>query len=138
MHKVVLDTNVLVSAFWSSLGSPFRILEMFFEGELALYYNDDILAEYAEVMHREKLGFSDEKVLTLVAEIETYGIKFDSTASTIPFIDEDDRKFYDIATASGAVVVTGNKRHFPDVPIILTPAEFLKSIEPLSQESRLT
>jgi len=29
MHKVVLDTNVLVSTLWSEQGNPYRILELF-------------------------------------------------------------------------------------------------------------
>jgi putative PIN family toxin of toxin-antitoxin system len=129
MRKVVLDTNVLVSAFWSGQGNPYRILEMFFEGEIALHYNDEIIEEYNEVLHRDKLGFSEEKVHSLIAEIAINGIFVTAPKSSISFIDEDDRKYYDTAKASGAVVVTGNKKHYPNEPIILTPAEFLESIE---------
>ena len=57
MHKVVLDTNVLVSAFWSKQGNPYKILEMFFKGEITLHYNDEIIAEYNDVLNREKLVF---------------------------------------------------------------------------------
>jgi len=38
----------------------------------------------------------------------------------------DDRKFYDVAKASHACLITGNIRHFPKEPFILTPAGFLK------------
>jgi len=130
MHKVVLDTNVLVSALWSEQGNPYRILEMFFNSEIALYYNYEILEEYNEVLHRERLGFSEEKVLGLLSEITENGICVDAPKSDILLIDEDDRKNYDTAKASGAILVTGNKKHYPEESIILSPAEFLKSLAP--------
>jgi len=45
--------------------------------------------------------------------------------SDIPFNDETDRKFYDAAKGSGAYLITGNKRHYPIEPVIVTPADFL-------------
>ena len=129
MHKVVLDTNVLVSALWSEKGNPYRILELFFEREIELFYNTEIIEEYTEVLHRDKLGFSEEKVLGLLSEVAKNGIIIDAPKSSIPFIDEDDRKNYDTAKASGSILVTGNKKHYPDEQIVLSPAEFLESIK---------
>jgi len=129
MHKVVLDSNVLVSALWSGQGKPYLILEMFFKGEIALYYSSEVIEEYKDVLSRDKLGFSAEKVTGLLSEIVANGIFVDAPKSNIPFADEDDRTYYDTARANGAVVVTGNKRHFPNEPCVLTPAEFLDSLE---------
>jgi len=128
MHKIVLDTNVLVSALWSKLGNPYMILEMFFKGTVVLHYNNEIIAEYSDVLHREKLAFSEEKVLTLLSEIIENGVYVDAPTSDIPFVDEDDRKIYDTAKASTAIIVTGNKKHFPDEEFILSPAEFVESL----------
>ena len=47
-------------------------------------------------------------------------------SGTIPMLDEDDRKFYDAAKTSQMFLVTGNIRHFPKGPFIITPAGFLK------------
>jgi len=129
MHKVVLDTNVLVSALWSEQGNSYRILELFFEGKIELFYNKEIIEEYTEVLHRDKLGFSEEKVLGLLSEVVKNGIIIDAPKSSIPLIDEDDRKNYDTAKASGSILVTGNKKHYPDEQIVLSPAEFLESIK---------
>jgi len=129
MYKVVLDTNVLVSALWSKQGNPYKILEMFFKGEITLCYSTEIVEEYNEVLHREKLGFSDEKVLDLLSEIAENGIYVETSISDIPFIDEDDKKFYDAAKTCDAIVVTGNKKHYPDNPSILSPAEFIKKYQ---------
>jgi len=46
--------------------------------------------------------------------------------SSIPLPDETDRIFYDTAVASGAVLITGNKKDYPDNPFIFTPADFLR------------
>jgi putative PIN family toxin of toxin-antitoxin system len=129
MYKVVLDTNVLVSALWSEQGNPYQILEKFFRGEIVLHYNDEILDEYNEVLHRDKLGFSEEKVFDLLSEITSNGIYVDAPKSDIPLIDDDDRKNYDVAKACGAILVTGNKKHYPKEPFIFSPVEFLDSLE---------
>jgi len=129
MYKAVLDTNVLVSALWSEQGNPYRILEMVFDGEITLYYNSEILEEYNEVLYREKLGFSEGKVFGLLSEIIENGTYVNALKSDIPFVDEDDRKYYDTAKTSGAVLVTGNKKHYPKEPIILSPFEFLERLE---------
>ena len=131
MNKVVLDTNVLVSAFWSNQGNPYRIVEMLFTGEIDLYCTDDIIEEYTEVLLREKLGLSRDKVFRLMTEIITNSTHIEVQKSSVDFADEDDRKFYDAAKASGATLVTGNMRHYPDEPFIITPAGFLERVESL-------
>jgi len=42
--------------------------------------------------------------------------------------DETDRVFYDTAKASGAILITGNIRHYPAMPFIMTPADFLGTL----------
>ena len=45
----------------------------------------------------------------------------------MPMPDETDRIFYDTAKASGAILITGNLKHFPSEPFIMKSAEFLES-----------
>jgi hypothetical protein len=45
--------------------------------------------------------------------------------SNIVMADESDRKFFDAAQSCGAILITGNKKHYPPAPFVLTPAEFL-------------
>jgi hypothetical protein len=42
--------------------------------------------------------------------------------------DEDDRPFYEVAKAANAYLITGNLKHFPQEPFILSPADFLALI----------
>jgi putative PIN family toxin of toxin-antitoxin system len=125
MIKVVLDTNILVSALWSKQSNPFKIVKMFFENDIALYYSIEIIEEYQEVLSRDKLGFAGNEVLDLLREIMINGFLSESVKSSIMFNDESDRIFYDTAKSNEAILITGNKKHYPDEPFILSPAEFL-------------
>ena len=49
--------------------------------------------------------------------------------SDVPMLDEDDRVFYDTAKESGAILVTGNTKHFPAESFIMTPSDFLAYLE---------
>ncbi len=45
------------------------------------------------------------------------------------FPDPDDRVFYEVALSKdGSYVVTGNQRHFPKTPIVVSPTEMMKII----------
>jgi len=129
MKKVVLDTNILVSALWSRQGNPFKIVEMFFRKEIYVYYTLEILEEYQEVLSRPTLNFSGDKVINLLREITKSGILSESTVSVIPFLDESDRKFYDTAKRNEAIHITGNKKHYPEEGFIFTPVEFCGTVK---------
>ena len=54
----------------------------------------------------------------------------DPTASQETFADEDDRVFYEVALSKEeGYVVTGNTKHFPKSPIVVTPAEMMQIIQ---------
>jgi predicted nucleic acid-binding protein len=72
--KVVVDTNILVSALLRRASSPpARVLDALLAGELTLLYDERILAEYAEVLGREKFGFDRADVERLLAFIRSNG-----------------------------------------------------------------
>jgi len=124
--RVVLDTNVLVSALMSPLGNPARVYRMFFSGAFSLVYNERILLEYEDVLYRLYLRISREDADTILNAIILHGEYVESVPSTFPMTDEDDRIFYDAAKSSDAYLITGNTRHYPNESFILTPTEFLE------------
>jgi putative PIN family toxin of toxin-antitoxin system len=126
MTKVVLDTNVLVSALWSNNGNPHEIVKSIFTNEITPYYNDDIIEEYHEVLSRTKLKFPEDKVESLMQEIKNNGVKANSVTSNLTFADESDRKFYDIAKTNEATLITGNLKHYPCESFIMNPSDFLQ------------
>ena len=94
-----------------------------------MLYNEEILEEYKDVLHRDKFGFSVERIEALMAVVDT-GINLERTNSKELFPDPDDAVFYEVALSKeGSYVVTGNVKHFPQSPIVVSPAEMLEIIQ---------
>jgi putative PIN family toxin of toxin-antitoxin system len=125
MRKVVLDTNILVSAMLTINGIPARITEMALDGELSVCYNSNILLEYNNVLYRPQFNFNAKKVQNIVSTITELGIELMPTASNFPMTHESDRKFYDLHKAANAILITGNIKHFPKESTIIKPADFI-------------
>jgi putative PIN family toxin of toxin-antitoxin system len=128
MIFAVLDTNILVSALWSHDGNPARITHMISDGEIVPCYCEDILKEYKAVLSRPRLSFPQHQTDALINNIEKYGKAVVHNKSCVPFTDESDRIFYDVARESQAILITGNIKHYPSEPFIMTPAEFLMKL----------
>ena len=126
MINIVMDTNIIVSAALSPTGNPAKIIARISnDEEIQFFYSTQIFNEYRRVLAYERLNISLEKQNALIKAIKKLGIKTDPPTSTIPMPDETDRTFYDTAKASGAMLVTGNIKHYPAEPFIITPVEFL-------------
>ena len=128
VFRVVLDTNVFVSALLSPSGNPAKIYRMFLSGALDLVVNTDILAEYEDVLFRPRLQLPAIDVKTVLDVIRRYAETVRPLPGTDAMIDEDDRVFYDTAKSAGAYLITGNIKHYPQEAFILTPTEFLSLI----------
>jgi len=125
MHKVVLDTNILVSSLLAP-GTPASIVDLVAQGRIIPYYTDLILEEYWDVLLKEKFGFTTLQVTRLVDDIVKAGFAIDSaSSSSIKMPDEDDRIFYDAAVKAAAYLVTGNTKHFPAKPFVVSHVQFL-------------
>jgi putative PIN family toxin of toxin-antitoxin system len=129
-YYAVFDTNVLVSSLMSKHDDAPTVvlLDYVLDGRIVLVYNDDIVAEYDDVLHRAKFNFSDERI-NAVLEMVKKGICVEPTPSGAFFPDADDAVFYEVALSKeGSYLVTGNLRHFPKSPIVVTPAEMLQMV----------
>ncbi|MBQ7531919.1 MAG: putative toxin-antitoxin system toxin component, PIN family [Paludibacteraceae bacterium] len=127
----VFDTNVLVSALMSKRAdSPtVLLLDYVLDGRIVLLYNEDIIREYKEVLHRSKFDFSEDSIHDLIELVKT-GLFLDPTESGETFPDIDDRVFYEVALSKeDGYVVTGNTKHFPKSPIVVTPAEMMQIVQ---------
>ena len=129
----VIDTNVLVSALFSTSGnsSPSIIIRKIIDGVITPLYNEDILSEYEEVLNRAKFPFRKADIEWLISTFLDFGISLGRTAiSDEVFIDKDDIVFYEVALSKeDSFLITGNIRHFPKKPFIVTPAEMLTIID---------
>lgn len=132
-YYAVIDTNVLVSAMlkWDSV--PGCVLEHSFVGNIIPLLNEQILAEYAEVLNRPKFHFDKEKVKIVLDEMIRRGIFIDAEKQEVELPDPKDAIFYEIVMVKRkkdeAFLVTGNIRHFPTRPFIVTPREMLTILE---------
>ena len=124
----VLDTNVLVSALMSKDGIPAKVYNLIHVGCLLPHYCDEIIDEYIDVLNRPKLGISPSEVDDLVWLFVKRGQKVNPPKSSTLLPDEDDRIFYDTALLSSAILITGNHRHFPQEPFIMTPRNFYETL----------
>jgi uncharacterized protein len=114
--KAVLDTNVLVSGLISASGPPGRIVDLLRTGALVCVVDDRILAEYSDVLRRPELSryFTGTDADHILEYLERCAerVVVDFSIDGLP--DPDDAPFLEAAVASGAFLVTGNLRHFPE------------------------
>ena len=124
--QVVIDTNILVSALWSRNGAPAKIISMVLSGTLVPCYDYRIMCEYREVLSRPKFGFTKAEVNSLLDWFESFGKSVVAEPCDGSFIDESDKKFYEVAKFCEAKLITGNLKHFPSEPSIVSVADFLE------------
>lgn len=70
----VIDINVLVSALFSISGNsnPSIIIRKIIDGVITPLYNEDILAEYEEVLNRDKFPFRKADIDWLISAFLDY------------------------------------------------------------------
>ena len=132
-YYAVIDTNVLVSAMlrWDSV--PGCVLEHAFVGDIIPLLNEQVLKEYMEVLKRPKFHFEEEKINIIIDGMVKRGVFVDAehTGQVLP--DPKDIVFYEIVMEkrkyNEAFLITGNMKHFPSEPYIVTPREMLTILE---------
>lgn len=127
----VYDTNILVSAMISKRPDTAVVLamEVLLSGEVTPLYNDEIIKEYSDVLHRGKFNLPKDMICRVINYIQRNGVSSERVHSCEVFEDQDDVVFYEVALSKeDSFLVTGNTKHFPKTPIVVTPLEFLKKI----------
>ena len=131
-YYAVIDTNVLVSAMlkWNSI--PGNVMELVFEGPIIPILNESILEEYQTVLSRPKFHFTPDIIRDVLENIKKQGIYVDADSIDIELPDSKDRVFYEVVMeerkTEDAYLVTGNIKHFPTKPFIVTPREMINII----------
>ena len=130
----VIDTNVLVSALISSHddAATVRVITKVLTGEVIPLYSTEIIREYNEVLRRPKFGFDESLIKVLLDAFEKFGVLIYLSDSGEILPDMKDLPFYEVVLEckdDSAYLVTGNIKHFPVKPFIVTPAQFLELLE---------
>lgn len=136
-HYAVIDTNVFVSALLTkhAYSPTVLIVEKLFDNTVVPVFCKTILDEYAEVLHRKKFGFNPATVSEFLHAVKQLGVLLEPEQTDVILPDMKDVPFYAVTLTHGendTYLVTGNLKHFPVKPFIVTPAQFL---EILSKEN---
>ena len=128
---VVVDTNIFVSYFLTpnKTTAVKTVVNRILCKEATPVYSTQIMVEYVKVLKRPKFNFPNDTISRFLKLICDNGLYVNPLPTSMPFIDLSDKCFYDAAlTAHVDYLITGNKRHFPDEPFIVAPAEYLQRV----------
>lgn len=130
--RVVIDTNVIVSAVLRPASKPAQVLDLALEGRFDTVASPELIAEYREVLARPKFSFDMSLVDALVDGLEAMSeVVVPMPQSEVTSDDPKDQFVVDLAMAADALITTGNTRHFSRYPKTVTPAEFLEMLSRL-------
>lgn len=125
----VVDTNVIVSALLSKdfNANTIQVFKAIIDTKITPLYNDEIFQEYNDVLSRDKFPFLKENVQNVLSVFKTNGINMNRTkVENETFPDPKDIVFYEVTMSKeDAFLVTGNIKHFPLKPFVVTPAQMV-------------
>ena len=112
--KLVVDTNLVISAHLSPDSLERLVLNLALSTHVAWYVTSAILAEYEEVLHRKKFKFDHKLIERSLSLIKKRSILVVPKHLITASVDPDDNAFLECAAEAEAhYLVTGNKKHFP-------------------------
>ena len=141
--KVVLDTNVIVSAYLFG-GRPFDLLRLAEQGTIEVLTSEDALSELLRVLRRDKfserlqeLGMTPDDVVSSFSDVAVSIVSVDDVETCE---DSDDNLFIGIALAGEADFVVSGDRHLLGCsarsPVaVLRISEFLALLQGVSQNA---
>ncbi len=132
--RLVLDTNVIVSAALKPDGLPLTVLMLAMTRPAQLYVSSEIFAEYREVIARPELKIRRGLRRQFLQLIKNHSRLVHPARPLQIAKDPGDDKFLECADAARAdYLVTGNLRHFPKFwkkTKVITPGELLSIVAP--------
>jgi len=110
----------------------FENLRAVFNGKIVSLYHNENLAQYDEVLHREKFHFKEKSIQMVLTAVKEFGVEVFPQPTGEIFVDMDDLIFYEAAMekrSDDEYLVTGNQKHYPIKDFIVTPAVMMEIIE---------
>ena len=132
--RVVLDTNVFISALLSSSGKPFASLSWALDNATILT-SAELISELSTRLARPKFAkyVSEERRNAFVSEVALLSVQIEVPGALKACRDPDDDKLLEIAVLGQAdCIVTGDQDLLVLDPFrgvrIMTPASFLEAV----------
>lgn len=131
--RIVLDTNVLVSGILSPHGPPAAVLRALLTERPRLCFDERILSEHRDVLHRGKFAFDRELVAEVLSFLEAAGIRALAQPLDVVLPDLADQMFIEVAVFGNAdFLVIGNLKHYPNAArhgiAVVSPRQFLEAV----------
>jgi len=132
MQKIIIDTNVLVSALIQKNYPHFILYNYVFENLVEVCISDELFKEYIDVINRPKfVKYPDfvKRAELILVYIDTNSSKFYPTQRFDLIQDKADNRLLELALESGAdYIITGNTTDFSMNDFkgtkIITPKEY--------------
>lgn len=129
----VIDTNVLVSALITKNSSSpvVQIFSYLAQNKFIPVYSKEIVVEYREVLARPKFKLPQKVVESFVNGIISRGKEItEITEINEDMPDPKDVVFYAVTLSNpeSTYLVTGNLKHFPSKPFVISPADMIKNL----------
>jgi putative PIN family toxin of toxin-antitoxin system len=132
--RLVIDTNVLVSAALKPDGLQRTTFLLAITKPGRLYVSVPVLEEYAEVLSRPELSIRKGLRLQLLQLLKNHSHLVTPSRHIEVTSDPDDNIFIECADAARAdFLITGNRKHFPTFwknTKIVTPRDFVSLVAP--------
>jgi len=132
-YYAVLDTNVLVSAMLKASSVPGIVAAEAMTGDIIPILNDEIMAEYEDVLRRPKFKFEERAINVFLDELKKRALFIDAGLIEDLIPDPKDVVFYAVLMEKRkeeeAYLVTGNLKHYPVRTYIVTPREMLDILQ---------
>lgn len=136
-RKIIIDTNVFISAIIGQYSYPYKIFsDLIATGEFQIYISESLVEEYKGVSQREKFKKYPEfteKAAGLISSIKKLGVMINPTRKIERIKDTPDNHLLEIAVEANAYcIVTGNTKDFDFDEFegikIFTPKEFYELV----------
>ena len=131
MKRVVIDTNVLVSALLFG-GGPGGLITLWKENRIQPLSSKDIMGEYLRVLAYPKFRLTEEEIECILSQEILPYFEVITVKSAQPFVLEDpsDDKFIWCALEGNAEAIISSDQHLLSLsscPVpIFSPSEFLR------------
>jgi len=138
--RVVVDTNVMVTALKSRRGASYRLISLLPSDRFSIAISVPLVFEYEGVLRRGRLAgvISEEDISDFIDFLCHVGYRQDIFFLWRPFLpDPSDDLVLEVAVAASCdAIITYNKRHFRDIEKfglrVLDPKVFLAEIGVIS------
>ncbi|MBC5804632.1 MAG: putative toxin-antitoxin system toxin component, PIN family [Candidatus Eremiobacter antarcticus] len=113
--RLVLDTNVWISALLNKNGAPFRIVSRYSNGEIEIITSEALLEELREVLSRrrfeQKYRITREDIEAYTAMIRQRAVVVETTGGVFGCEDPDDDVAIETAIKGRADAVVSGDAH---------------------------